>query len=62
LITLLGRQSDNADGTIVRGVIVHLGVLATILLLYLVLAQIKCVVGPGGGGVARWDERATEER
>ncbi|KAI0295010.1 hypothetical protein BC826DRAFT_1175231 [Russula brevipes] len=47
-ITFHGRQSDNADVTVVRGVIVHLGILAAILFLYLVLAQIKYVVGPGG--------------
>jgi len=57
----LSRQPNNTNSTIASGVIVDLGILAAILLLDLVFAQIEGVVGPSGGGVKRWKRRDTEK-
>jgi hypothetical protein len=58
----LSRQPNNTNSTIASGVIVNLGILAAILLLDLVFAQIKGVVGPSGGGVIRREGRDAEQR
>jgi len=44
----LGCQTNNTDITIGCGIFVDFGILAAILLRYLILAQIESVVGPRG--------------
>jgi len=57
----LSRQPNNTNSTIASGVIVDLGILATILLLDLIFTQIKGVVCPSGGGVMRRERRDAEK-
>ena len=57
----LSRQPNNTNSTIASGVIVDLGILATILLLDLIFTQIKGVVGPSGRGVMRRERRDAEK-
>jgi hypothetical protein len=65
-----GSQTDNTDITIACRVIVYLGILAAILLRYLVLTEVESVIGPGSHVMGRhrrgWDaeegQRSAERR